>query len=253
MDASVDHVSFPWACRGPLVRGEKAPRPDATAVTSSVSEDIVHGEIGSGLSGLHEDATRDCEICGLPMFPVAETDERVMMECANRHRQAVTLPTYRPLRERVRGWIARRGAQLHVQHERWEAEREEESVEQRAPRLVRASERRFAQGQTAGMVREEAVQTPGIWAGVVRTDAGRSSSWHHHGDHESVIFVVSGKVRLEYGPGGTKALHARTGDYLYLPPREIHREGNDGDEESEIVVVRSGTGELVVNVAGPPD
>ena len=41
-----------------MVRGEKAPRPNATAIASSVSEDISHGEIGSGLSGLHEDATR---------------------------------------------------------------------------------------------------------------------------------------------------------------------------------------------------
>jgi len=36
-----------------------------------------------------------------------------------------------------------------------------------------------------------------------------------------------------------------------LPPAEIHREGNDGIEESEIVVMRAGGGELVVNVAGP--
>jgi uncharacterized RmlC-like cupin family protein len=253
MGASIDHVSFPWACRGPLVRGEKAPWPDPTAVASSVSEDIVHGEIGSGLSGLHEDATRDCEICGLPMFPVAEDKDGITMECANRHRQVVPVPTYRPLRERVRGWIARRGAQLAVQHERWEAEREEGSVEAHRPRLVRASERRFADGQTAGMVREEAVQTSGMWAGVVHTDPGRFSSWHHHGDHESVIFVVSGRVQLEYGPGGANVFHARTGDYIYLPPREIHREGNDGAEESEIVVVRSGSGELVVNVSGPAE
>ena len=236
-----------------MVRGEKAPRPNATAVASSVSEDISHGEIGSGLSGLHEDATRDCEICGLPMFPIAEADGRVTLECANRHRQAVPIPNYRPLRERARAWIARRGAQLHVQHERWEAEREEGTVDERVPRLVRASERRFADGQTAGMVREEAVRTPGMWAGVVRTEPGRLSSWHHHGDHESVIFVLSGRVQLECGPGGAKVFHARSGDYIYLPPREIHREGNDGAEESEIVVVRAGAGELVVNVTGPAE
>ena len=47
------------------------------------------------------------------------------------------------------------------------------------------------------------------------------------------------------------SFQARPGDCIYLPPGEIHREGNDGLEESEIVVVRSGSGELVVNVAGP--
>jgi len=86
---------------------------------------------------------------------------------------------------------------------------------------------------------------------VVRTEAGRSSSWHHHGGHESVIYVITGQVHLECGPGGKTKFHAREGDCIFLPPGEIHREGNDGLEESEIVVVRSGSGELVVNVAGP--
>ena len=86
---------------------------------------------------------------------------------------------------------------------------------------------------------------------MVRTEAGRSSSWHHHGGHESVIYVIAGQVHLECGPGGKTKFHAREGDCIFLPPGEIHREGNDGLEESEIVVVRSGSGELVVNVAGP--
>ena len=67
----------------------------------------------------------------------------------------------------------------------------------------------------------------------------------------NVIYVVIGQVHLECGPGGKTAFHARPGDCIYVPPGEIHREGNDGLEESEIVVVRSGSGELVVNVAGP--
>jgi uncharacterized RmlC-like cupin family protein len=101
------------------------------------------------------------------------------------------------------------------------------------------------------MIREEAVRTEWLWVGVVRTEAGRSSSWHHHGAHESVIYVVNGQVHLECGPGGKTRFRARPGDCIYVPAGEIHREGNDGLEESEIVVIRSGSGELVVNVAGP--
>jgi uncharacterized RmlC-like cupin family protein len=66
-----------------------------------------------------------------------------------------------------------------------------------------------------------------------------------------VIYVVGGQVHLECGPGGKTQFDAREGDCLYIPPGEIHREGNDGLEESEIVVFRSGGGDLVVNVAGP--
>jgi len=239
-----------------LARGEKAPRPGGATITISVwdgpAECIVLEEIGLDLSELLPDGTRECERCGLPMMPVGEKDGLVTLECANRHRHTVPLPSDPAARERVRTWIMRRGAQLHVQHERWEAEEEyRKSMEKKEPRLIRPSDRHQQTGQTAGMIREEAVHTEGMWIGVVRTEAGRSSSWHHHGTHESVIYVVSGQVHLECGPGGTTRFHARDGDCLYIPPGEIHREGNDGLEESEIVVFRSGSGDLVVNVAGP--
>jgi len=239
-----------------LARGEKAPRPQGAAITISVwdraAECIVLEEIGQGLSDLLPDGTRECERCGLPMMPVAESAGLVTLECANRHRHTVPLPSDPESRERVRTWIRRRGAQLHVQHERWEAEEEERiAMEKMQPRLIRPSDRHQQTGQTAGMIREEAIQTPGLWIGVVRTEAGRSSSWHHHGTYESAIYVISGQVHIECGSGGTTKFHARVGDCIYLPAGEIHREGNDGLEESEIVVFRSGSGDLVVNVAGP--
>ena len=237
-----------------MARGEKAPRPSAAADVRSVreraTERIGLKEIGRHLSELLPDATRDCERCGLPMTPVAEDDGQVTLECANRHRHTVLLPTDPAARERIRNWIARRGAQLHVQHERWEAEEEDGTAEQKA-RIIRPSDRHRETGQTAGMVREEALRTASLWTGVVFTEAGRFSSWHHHGAYESVIYVVRGTVQLECGPGGKTTLHARPGDCIYVPRAEIHREGNDGLEESEIVVIRSGSGELVVNVAGP--
>jgi len=239
-----------------LARGEKAPRPKGAAVTTSVREAAAKciglNEIGLDLSDLLPDGTRECERCGLPMMPMAESHGLVTLECANRHRHSVPLPSDPAARERVRSWIMRRGAQLHVQHERWEAEEEYRTAMEKAqPRLIRPSDRHQETRQTAGMIREEAVHTGGLWVGVVRTEAGRSSSWHHHGTFESVIYVITGQVHLECGPGGKTRFQARPGDCIYLPPGEIHREGNDGLEESEIVVVRSGSGELVVNVAGP--
>lgn len=118
-------------------------------------------------------------------------------------------------------------------------------------RLVRAAERRRETTQTPGMAREEAVRTDAVWAGIAVTAGGAFSGWHHHGEHESVIHVKSGRLRLEFGPGGTSVFEAGPGDTLFVAPGEIHREGNPGDESSEIFVVRAGRGELVVNVAGP--
>jgi len=116
--------------------------------------------------------------------------------------------------------------------------------------LVRPGER--TEGQpTPGMHREQALATDTMWAGYVTTDAGAVSSWHHHGEHESTIYVVSGALRMEFGAGGRDVLDAGPGDFLYVPPHAVHREGNPTDEQSGIVVVRGGTGPPVFNVDGP--
>ena len=104
---------------------------------------------------------------------------------------------------------------------------------------------------TAGMVREEAVATEGMWAGLVRTAPRMTSGWHHHGRFESVIYVQTGALEMEFGPGGRETLEAGPGDFLYVAPGAVHRESNPTADESHIIVVRSGSGEAVINVAGP--
>lgn len=104
---------------------------------------------------------------------------------------------------------------------------------------------------TPGMAREEAVTTDKMWAGFVTTDAGMVSGWHHHGEHETSIYVLSGRLRMEYGPGGSEVLEAAPGDFVYVPAHAIHREGNPSGEDSTLVVVRAGSGAPVTNVDGP--
>jgi uncharacterized RmlC-like cupin family protein len=104
---------------------------------------------------------------------------------------------------------------------------------------------------TAGMVRSQAVASERMWAGLVRTEPGMVSGWHHHGDHESAIFVVSGTLRMEFGPGGAEVFDAAPGDFVYVPEGAVHREGNPSDEPADIVVVRAGGGESVFNVDAP--
>ena len=106
-------------------------------------------------------------------------------------------------------------------------------------------------GATPGMVREQAFATDGMWAGYVRTAAGMVSGWHHHGAYETTIYVLSGELRMEFGPAGGRTLAAGPGDFVHVASGAIHRESNPTDVESKIVVVRSGTGEPVINVGGP--
>jgi uncharacterized RmlC-like cupin family protein len=77
------------------------------------------------------------------------------------------------------------------------------------------------------------------------------SGWHHHGEYESVIYVLTGALRMESGDGGREVLDAAPGDFVYVPKGTPHREGNPTEEEALILVVRSGEGEPVVNVRGP--
>jgi uncharacterized RmlC-like cupin family protein len=116
--------------------------------------------------------------------------------------------------------------------------------------MITPDQRTEAAG-TPGMVREEAVATGGMWAGVARTDPGMVSGLHHHGEYESAIYVESGALRMEFGPGGTDVLDAGPGDFLYVAPRAVHRESNSTERVAKIVVVRSGSGEPVFNVDGP--
>lgn len=106
---------------------------------------------------------------------------------------------------------------------------------------------------TPGMNREEAVGTDGMWAGFVRTDAGATTAWHHHGDYESTIYVAHGRCRLDSGSGGRETVDAGPGDFIYVPPWAVHREHNPGDEESHLIVFRAGCGPAVTNVDGPAD
>ena len=117
-------------------------------------------------------------------------------------------------------------------------------------RLIRPDER-MAGPPTPGMVRDEAISSDHMWAGLAWTEPGMVSGWHHHGEYESAIYVETGALRMEFGPGGAEVLVAGPGDFLHVAPHAVHRESNPADIQARIVVVRSGVGEPVFNTDGP--
>lgn len=119
-----------------------------------------------------------------------------------------------------------------------------------AVRVIRSGGLRPGQW-TAGMTRQEAFATGSLWAGLVRTDPGMRSGWHHHGEHETAIYVLSGRMRMESGPAGSDVVLAEAGDFIFVPRGVIHRESNPTEDEGVAVILRSGTGEVVINVDGP--
>src|SRR4051794_26723140 len=117
-------------------------------------------------------------------------------------------------------------------------------------RRVRADELTEAD-PTPGMRRERAFEAPGLWAGLVHTEPGATSGWHHHGEHETSLYVVRGTMRLEFGPGGTESVDADEGGFLHVPAHPVHREPTPPPLPSTAVIARAGRGVPTVNVDGP--
>ncbi len=102
---------------------------------------------------------------------------------------------------------------------------------------------------TAGMTRAHAITADGLASGTVSVGPGVTSGWHHHGAHETSIYVVRGTLRMEFAGG---AFDAREGDFIHVPAGAAHRESNPGAEPNLAVFSRAGTGAVTVNVEAPP-
>jgi uncharacterized RmlC-like cupin family protein len=108
--------------------------------------------------------------------------------------------------------------------------------------------------QTPGMDRKTAINfaragARKLWAGTVDIKPNAKTGAHHHGDLESVIFVVKGRARVRWGEQLEFVAEAGPGDFIYVPPYVPHQEINASrDEPLECVLVRSGQEPVVVNL-----
>lgn len=124
-------------------------------------------------------------------------------------------------------------------------------------KLVRPHERDTTTAQTPGMKREAGIapSTVGsrtLWSGFVSTPPGTKSGVHHHGDCESGIYIIRGRMRFSWGPKLEHTVEAGEGDFIFVPPNEIHMEENLSESEPvEFIVSRGCTDMLVVNVPDP--
>jgi uncharacterized RmlC-like cupin family protein len=121
-------------------------------------------------------------------------------------------------------------------------------------RVIRANELDSNTAQTFGMQRRSAVTTERtgaskLWAGTVTIDANAKTGPHHHGDLESVIYVVNGVARLRWGDKLEYVAEAQQGDFIYVPPYVPHQEINASEDlELHCVLARSGQTGLVFNL-----
>src|SRR5271155_4408551 len=121
-------------------------------------------------------------------------------------------------------------------------------------RIIRAGELDTNTPQTPGMTRAAAIThaTAGaskLWAGTVVVEPNVKTSAHHHGEVETVLYIVRGRARFRWGERLEYFAEAGPGDFIFVPPFVPHQEMNASPEMPvEAVVVRSGQDPVVVNL-----
>jgi uncharacterized RmlC-like cupin family protein len=108
--------------------------------------------------------------------------------------------------------------------------------------------------QTPGMQRVAAVSkqlagAQGLWAGVTVVAPNVTSGVHHHGETETVIYVVSGYAKIRWGDRMQFEEDVEAGDFIYVPPFAPHQEINPSrDTPSQWVIVRNSQEPIIVNL-----
>lgn len=130
----------------------------------------------------------------------------------------------------------------------------ENNPEQPGVRVIKPHEFDPHTPQTPGMQRVAAVSrelagSQGIWAGVTIVAPQTASGIHHHGELETVIYVVSGKGMIRWGERMEFEQEVEAGDFIYVPPFAPHQEiNNSPDTPSQWVIVRNSQEPIVVNL-----
>lgn len=112
--------------------------------------------------------------------------------------------------------------------------------------------------QTPGMDRKAAINfarvgAQKLWAGTVTIHPNAKTGAHHHGELESVIYVLKGRARMRWGERLEYVAEAGPGDFIFVPPYVPHQEINAStDEPLECVLVRSDKEAVVVNLDMQP-
>lgn len=121
-------------------------------------------------------------------------------------------------------------------------------------RVVRGDQLDPNTPQTLGMTRAAAITharagAEKLWAGTVNIQPDVKTGAHHHGELESIIYVVRGRARMRWGERLEYSAEAGPGDFIFVPPYVPHQEINaNPDEALECVLVRSGQEPVVVNL-----
>ena len=85
------------------------------------------------------------------------------------------------------------------------------------------------------------------WIGRVSLKPNACTGAHHHGRHEVMVYIISGRSEIRWGDGLRFVAEVGLGDFVYFSPYVPHQERNLSSEEAvEFLVARSDSEKIVV-------
>lgn len=87
-----------------------------------------------------------------------------------------------------------------------------------------------------------------IWGGMFEVEPGSRTGVHHHGEQDTIAYVLSGVCEIRWGERGEFVARAKAGDFIHVPAFLLHREINPSKlEPFRWIVARSTATPIVVN------
>src|SRR3984957_9249288 len=76
--------------------------------------------------------------------------------------------------------------------------------------------------QTPGSERRAAIApalgiASAIWGGLFEVEPGARTGIHHHGEQETIAYVLSGVCEIRWGTKGESFARAKAGDFIHVP------------------------------------
>lgn len=109
-----------------------------------------------------------------------------------------------------------------------------------------------ATAQTAGSERRAAIAVENgietaLWGGIFIVEPGAKTGIHHHGEQETIAYVLEGDCRVRWGEHGDYSAVAHAGDFIHVPAWVPHMEMNESNSaRCAWVVVRSTSKPIVI-------
>ena len=120
--------------------------------------------------------------------------------------------------------------------------------------IVHPAELNSETQQTPGSQRMSAIAAmngviSSLWAGIFVVEPLAKTGIHHHGEQDTVVYVLEGEAVVRWGDLGEQSATVMASDFLHVPSWLPHQELNPSQEHPfRWVVVRSTPEPIVVNL-----